>query len=71
MSPNISQMMCPFSHVFQNISQLMFSMLNSLTSKSVLAGMKNTRSEGFLLAKHTAHKCPHHDEPFSPPVAWL
>ena len=38
--------------------------INSLTAKSVLAGMKNFRSEGFLLAKHlkhTAHKHHHHD----------
>ena len=35
-----------------------------LTAKSVLAGMKNFCSEGFLLAKHlkhTAHKHHHHD----------
>ena len=39
------------------------SCFNSLTaeSKSVLAGTKKSRSEGFLLAKHTAHKYPHHD----------
>jgi hypothetical protein len=39
-------------------------MLNSLTAKSALAGTKNSRSEGFLLAKHlkhTAHKHHHHD----------
>jgi hypothetical protein len=38
--------------------------LNSLIAKSVLAGMKNSHSEGFLLAKqlkHTAHKHHHHD----------
>jgi hypothetical protein len=38
--------------------------LNSLTAKSVLAGSKNSRSEGVLLAKHlkhTAHKHHHHD----------
>ena len=35
-----------------------------LTAKSVPAGTKNSRSEGFLLAKHlkrTAHKHHHHD----------
>jgi hypothetical protein len=31
-------------------------LLNSLTPQSVLVGMKNSRSESFLLAKHTAHK---------------
>ena len=38
--------------------------LNSLTTKSVPAGSKNSRSEGVLLAKHlkhTAHKNNHHD----------
>ena len=38
--------------------------LNSLTTKSVPAGTKNSRSEGVLLAKHlkhTAHKNNHHD----------
>ena len=37
---------------------------NSLTAKSILAGTKNSRSEGFLLGKHlkhTAHKHHHHD----------
>ena len=38
---------------------------NSLTSTCVPAGTKNSRSEDFLLAKHTSHKHPHHDEPFS------
>ena len=35
-----------------------------LTAKSVQVGMKNSRSESFLLAKHlkhTAHKHHHHD----------
>jgi hypothetical protein len=32
---------------------------NSLTAKSVPTGTKNSRSEGFLLAK--PHKHPHHD----------
>ena len=45
--------------------------LNSLTLQSVLAGMKHFHSEGFWLAKHTAHKHPHHDEPFSPSAAWF
>jgi hypothetical protein len=50
-------------------------LVNSLTAKSVLAGTKNSRLEGFLLAKHlkhTAHKHHHHDgELFSPPAAWF
>ena len=40
------------------------SCFNSLTAnaRSVSAGTKNSCSEGgFLLAKHTAHKYPHHD----------
>jgi hypothetical protein len=44
-------------------------LLNSLAAKSVLAGTKNSRSEGFLLAKHlkhTAHKHHHHDGAVSP-----
>ncbi len=39
--------------------------LNSLTPKSVLAGTKNSRSEGFWLAKLQAHKHPHHAEAVS------
>ena len=48
--------------------------LNSLTPKSVPAGTKNSRSEGFLLAKllkHTAHKHPHHDGAVSPSSAMV
>jgi hypothetical protein len=45
--------------------------VNSLTAKSAPAGRKNSRLEGFMLAKHTAHKHSHHDEPFSTPVAWF
>jgi hypothetical protein len=41
----------------------------SFTAKCILAGMKKSRLEGFLLAKHKAHKHPHHDEPFPPPAA--
>jgi hypothetical protein len=44
-------------------------LLTSLAAKSVLAGTKNSRSEGFLLAKHlkhTAHKHHHHDGAVSP-----
>jgi hypothetical protein len=33
--------------------------------------MKNSLSEDFLLAKHTSHKHPHHDEPFSPLAPWF
>ena len=33
--------------------------------------MKNSRSEDFLLAKHTSHKQPHHVEPFSRLAAWF
>ena len=42
-------------------------LFNSFTSKCVLAETKKSQSEGFWLAKHTAHKHPHHDEPFPPP----
>jgi hypothetical protein len=45
--------------------------INSITAKSVLAGTTTSHLKGFLLAKHTAHKNPHHDEPFSPPAAWF
>ncbi len=34
---------------------------NSLLAKSIQVGTKNSSLEGFLLAKHTAHKHPHHD----------
>jgi hypothetical protein len=45
--------------------------INSLTAKCVPAGTKNSRSEDFLLAKHTSHKHPHHDVPFSRLAAWF
>jgi hypothetical protein len=45
--------------------------LNSLTPKSVLAGTKNSRSEGFLLAKHKHTNIPTMMEPFSSPAAWF
>jgi hypothetical protein len=45
--------------------------INSLTPKCVPAGTKNSRSEGFLLAKHTSHKHPHHDERFFRLAAWF
>jgi hypothetical protein len=45
--------------------------VNSLTPKSVPAGTKNSRLEDFFLAKHTSHKHPHHDEPFSRLAAWF
>jgi hypothetical protein len=46
------------------------SMINSSTANSVLAGTKNSRSEGFLLAKHKHTNIPTMMEPFSPPGAW-
>jgi hypothetical protein len=45
--------------------------LNSLTAKSFPKGTKNSCPEGFLRAKHTAHKHPYLDEPFFTPVAWF
>jgi len=48
-----------------------FQILNSLTANCVPAGTKNSLSKDFLLAKHTSHKHPNHDEPFSPPAAWF
>ena len=44
-------------------------LFNSLTAKCVPAGTKNSSSEDFLLAKHTSHKHPYHDEPFSSQAA--
>ena len=50
---------------------------NILTPKCIPAGTKYSRSENFLLAKdfllakHTSHKHPNHDEPFSNLVAWF
>ena len=40
--------------------------VNSLRAKSIPSGTKNSRSEGYSLAKHTAHKHPHHDEAVCP-----
>jgi hypothetical protein len=37
------------------------SLFNSFTAKSVPAETKNSRLEGFLLEKHTAHKHLNHD----------
>jgi hypothetical protein len=42
-----------------------------LTPKSVLAGTKNSSSEGFWLAKHKNTNIPTMMEPFSPPAAWF
>jgi hypothetical protein len=42
-----------------------------LTPKCVPAGTKNSQKEDFLLAKHTSHKHPHHDKPFSLLAAWF
>ncbi len=44
---------------------------NSLTPKSVLAGTKNSCSEGFWLAKHKHTHIPTMMEPFPPPSAWF
>jgi hypothetical protein len=43
----------------------------NITSKSIPTGTKNSRVEGFWLAKHAAHKHLHHDEPLPPPAAWF
>ncbi len=45
--------------------------INSLKPKSILAGMKNSCSKGFWLAKHQHTNIPTMMEPFSPPAAWL
>ena len=44
---------------------------NSLTAKSVLAGTKNSRLEGFLLAKHKHTNTITMMEPFAPPAAYF
>jgi len=50
---------------------LMLEEFNSLTPKSVLARTKNSRSEGFWLAKHKNTNIPTMMELFSPPAAWF
>ncbi len=45
--------------------------LNSLTPKSVPAGTKKPRLEGFWLAKHKDTNIPTMMEPFSSPAAWF
>jgi hypothetical protein len=45
--------------------------VDSLTPKSVPAGTKNSRSGGFLLAKHKHTNIPTMMEPFSFPAAWF
>ena len=46
-------------------------LFNSLTPKSIPAGTKNSRSEGFLLVKHKHTNIPTMMEPFLPPAAWF
>jgi hypothetical protein len=46
-------------------------MVNNLTAKSVPAGTKNSRLEGFWLAKHKDTNIPTMMEPFSSPAAWF
>jgi hypothetical protein len=45
--------------------------VNCLTLKFVQAGTKNSRLEGFLLAKHKHTNITTMMEPFAPPVAWF
>jgi hypothetical protein len=45
--------------------------VNSLTAKSVPTGKKNSRAEGFLLAKHKHTNIPTMMGPFPPPAAWF
>jgi hypothetical protein len=45
--------------------------VNSLTPKSVPVGTKNSRSEGFLLAKHKNTKISTMMELFYPPAVWF
>ena len=45
--------------------------VNSLTPKSVLVGTKNSRLEGFLLAKHKNTNIPTMMELSYPPAAWF
>jgi len=45
--------------------------VNSLTPESVLAGTKNSRSEGFWLVKHKHSNIPTMMEPFPPPAIWF
>ena len=59
-----------FSEYFSNFGK-QGTKLNSLTSKYVPAGTKNSRSDGFLLAKHKDTNIPTTMEPFSPPAAWF
>ena len=48
-----------------------FQPLTSLTPKSVLVGMKNSRLEGFWLAKRKHTNIPTMMEPFPPPAPWF
>jgi hypothetical protein len=45
--------------------------VNSLTPESIPVGTKNSRLEGFWLAKHKNTNIPTMMEPFSPPAAWF
>ena len=57
--------------ITDDVVDLLRSPLNSLTPKSVPAGTKNLRSEGFLLVKHKHTNIPTMMEPFAPPAAWF
>jgi hypothetical protein len=52
-------------------TQIGVKLFNSLTPKSVLAGTKNSRSEGFLLTKHKHTNIPTMMERFPPPAPWF
>jgi hypothetical protein len=45
--------------------------VNSLTLKSIPAGTKNSRPEGFLLGQHKHTNIPTMMKLFAPPAAWF
>ena len=66
--PNENQQDGQFRNVPTSKRKTLF---DSLTPKSILTGMKNSRSEGFWLAKHKHTNIPTMMEQFPPPAAWF
>jgi len=67
----ISCFFCDFVGAQIRILRTKIVFLLKLTPKFVLEGTKNSRLEGFWLAKHNNTNIPTMMEPFSPPAAWF
>jgi hypothetical protein len=68
---SLADFSCGGVSIFDVTVRLCHILLNSLIAKSAPAGTKNSRSEGFWLAKHKDTNIPTMMDPFSPPAAWF